>query len=232
MRCAGLIWLWVASQLAACASSHGLMQTAHTQPAASWRAKLGVASVFNANDDAPGRDMRKQSTIEPSLRVGLHEQVDVGLAPWYTTGGALDGKVNLLDNHGRLALAPRLVAGYAWGEARSVVGLEVGVIASYHFQPWFEPYIALGFANHWFSSRNMDETMRLAPNQRFAPKQGCGDGLVKLTAGVDIQLAGAGWHLLAEYAHWFRAQDDPGDGFSFVANDIVALSVAFHASGS
>jgi hypothetical protein len=30
-----------------------------------------------------------------------------------------------------------------------------------------------------------------------------------------------------EYAHWFPANDDPGDGYRFVSNDIVALSATY-----
>lgn len=132
----------------------------------------------------------------------------------------------MLENHGRAALAPRLAAGYAWGEDRSVWGLEAGVIGSYRVQTWFEPYAALRFANHWFSSRNTDPDKHLAPNQHFAARKGYGDGLFKVAAGVDFRFA-TGWHALAEYSHWFRAQNDPGDGYSLLANDVLAIALAY-----
>lgn len=213
-----------------CMTSHALLQTAHTQPAGQWRIKAGVAGVFNAIDGSGGRSLATNVTPEPNLRVGLSDSMDVGLAPWLGNGAGLDAKVNLLDPRSRAALAPRLMAGYALGSsatnAEGTYGVEAGLIASYRLHDRFEPYAALSFANHWFMSKNIDSSKQLSPNQYFAPRRGYGDGLVKAAVGVDIRFASE-WHYLVEYAHWFPAQNDVGDGYTLLSNDILALSLAY-----
>lgn len=103
------------------------------------------------------------------------------------------------------------------------------MIGSYRLDDGLEPYAGVHFANHWFSTQNGGDSS-LAPNQVYAPSRGYGDGLLKLAFGLDIAVA-RGFHLILEYAHWFPANNDPGDGYRFVSNDIVALSAAFHLSG-
>ena len=212
-----------------CATSHGLLQTAHTEPPRELRFNAGVSGVINENDDAAGRGFATNTTVEPSMRFGLTEFMDSGLAPWLVTGAMLDAKLNLLPNAERAAFAPRLAAGYAFGN-RSTFGLELGVIGSYRFGEVFEPYAGLHFANHWFSTRNRSEYAALASNEQVAERRGYGDGLVKAALGFDVHFA-RGFHLLLEYAHWFPANNDPGDGYAFVSNDILALSASYHLSG-
>jgi hypothetical protein len=220
--CAGLL-------AGGCLSSHGLLQTAHTEPPHQVRINAGAAGVFNENSDAQGRGIETSTTPEPSLRVGLTEFMDAGLSPWLGTGASLDAKVNLLPNLDRAALAPRLAAGYAFGD-RSTFGLELGVIGSYRLADDLEPYAGVHFANHWFSTQNGEDSVALAPNQIYAQSRGYGDGLLKLAFGLDVHVT-RGFHLMLEYAHWFPANNDQGDGYRFVSNDIVALSAAFHLSG-
>lgn len=212
-----------------CLTSHGLLQTAHTEPPRELRFNAGAAGVINENASAAGRDFTTNTTPEPSMRLGLTEQMDAGLSPWLVTGAILDAKVNLLNNLDRAALAPRMAAGYAFGD-RSAFGLELGVIASYLLDDGIEPYAGLHFANHWFAANNHAEPSTLRANQQLAPLRGYGDGLVKAAFGIDVRLT-YGLHLLLEYAHWIPANNDPGDGYRFVTNDILALSASYHLSG-
>ena len=219
----------LAAVVSGCLTSHGLLQTAHTEPPRELRFNAGAAGVINENASAAGRDFTTNTTSEPSLRLGLTEHVDAGVAPWLVTGSILDAKLNLLDNSDRAALAPRMAAGYAFGD-RSAFGLEVGVIGSYRLEDGLEPYAGLHFANHWFEARNHVAPSTLKANQQLAEVRGYGDGLVKAAFGLDFHVS-HGLHLLLEYAHWLPANNDPGDGYRFVANDIVALSASYHLSG-
>jgi hypothetical protein len=222
------------ASLGGCLTSHGLMQTAHTQPPGQVRLKAGFAGVLNELSGTDGRDVTTNTTLEPGVRVGLSDSIDAGVSPWLAAGAILDAKLNVIDNRARAALAPRLAAGYALNPEGSIadgaLGLEVGVIGSYKLDAAFEPYAAISFANHWFLSDNVDPDKRLAPTQMFAPRAGYGDGLIKAALGFDIRIDG-GWHALVEYGHWFPAQNDPGDGYRLLSNDVVAASVAYELSG-
>lgn len=214
----------------ACMTSYALMQTAHTVPAKHVELRAGLARVFNAQDGQAGRDMVTNTTPEPALRVGLSDFLDVGVAPWLGSGVGFDAKLNLLEPSARFALAPRLAAGYAFGSEQQAIGIEAGLIGSYRLAERFEPYVGLSFADHWFSPRNVDPETQLAPNQRFAARRGYGDGLVKVALGAETRIV-PGWRALLEYDHWFPAQDDPGDGYSLLSNDVVALSIVCDVSG-
>ena len=207
-------------------SSYALMQTAHTQPARELRLKAGLANVHNAIDNQLGRSFFTNTTQELGLRLGVADFMDLGLSPFMGTGASVDAKANLLDNRQRAAFGPRLLTGYAFGSERGVFSVEVGVIGSYRVVDWLEPYAGLSFANHWFSGENRDLTAELAFNQRFATRRGYGDGLIKSAFGVDLRIA-THVHGLLEYGHWFVAQNDPGDGYGFLANDNLSVSIAW-----
>jgi hypothetical protein len=211
----------------ACLSSHGLMQTAHTEPPGKWRLRAGLASVLNDTHGRAGRDITTTTSPEPALRAGVTGALDAGLSPWLGAGLSLDAKLNLFDNRGPFALAPRVALGFAMtpqADSYGALGIEAGVIASYRFVPNFEPYLGLQFANHWLGSRNFNGDKQLARNQAFAARSGSGDGLVKFALGFQLSFEG-GWLAMCEYGHWVPAQNDPGDGYRFMVNDIVAFSV-------
>jgi hypothetical protein len=199
--------------------SFGAFQTAHTQAPATLSVTPGVAQVFNRIDDQQGRSVATNLGAQLAGRVGITKRVDAGLGSFMFSGVKADVKVNLLERHQRLALAPRLGAGYRW--ERGVSMLEGGAIASYRVGDRFEPYLGLTFANHW-----IDEGK--APVQPLPPnvvgRRGTGDGLLQLNLGVELMLSN---HvaLLGEYGHWFPMNNDPGDFYAFVPTDIVGLAL-------
>jgi len=209
-----------------CLTSHGLLQTAHTQPPGSVRAKIGAARLQNEIDDQGGRGPQTNTTAEAGVRLGVTDFLDLGLAPLLGAGAALDAKADLLDNTLPGALAPRLSVGHARESERSAWAAEAGLIGSYRCLGRVEPYAALNFANYWIS-RDQSLTERwLEDNQTLAERRGYGDGLVNASLGADLRVTG--WlSAVAEYSHWFTAQNDPGDGYAFLPSDIFALALSF-----
>src|SRR6188474_1104149 len=104
--------------------SFGSFQTAHTQAPASVSITPGVAQVFNRVDDQNGRESLTNVGAQLGGRVGLTKRVDAGLGSFLFGGVKADVKVNLLEPHARLALSPRLGAGYRFGGGRAVGLLE------------------------------------------------------------------------------------------------------------
>jgi hypothetical protein len=200
--------------------SFGAFQTAHTQAPATVSITPGVAQVFNRMDDQNGRSTITNLGAQLGGRVGLSKRVDVGLGSFLFSGVKADVKVNLLERHRSLAIAPRLGAGYRW--ERSVGMLEGGVIGSYRLADAFEPYLGLTFANHWIEPDPPPEP--LPPN--VVGRRGSGDGLLQLNLGMELLLSD---HVavLGEYSHWFPLNDDPGDFYAFVPSNIAGVAFRF-----
>ena len=133
-------------------------------------------------------------------------------------GVKMDAKVNLLHPLQRLAVAPRLGAGFGLG--RKVWMVEGGAIASYRVSDWFEPYLGLTFANHWIARE--PPPIMLPPN--VVARTGTGDGLLQLSLGVEL-VAARHFAVLAEYGHWFVLNNDPGDFYRFLPTNIAGLAV-------
>jgi hypothetical protein len=206
----------------ACMSSHALFQTAHTTPPLGVRVKAGGVLVQNEIDDEAGRSAATNASVEPGVRVGVTDSMDLGLQPWMGAGAALDAKLNVLHNDRPLAVAPRVSLGAASESERSALAIEAGVIASYRATGWLEPYAAVSFANHWFDvERSSDD---LGPREQYASRRGHGDGLVKAVLGIELSIS-ASIHASLEYGHWAPAQNDIGDGYALLSNDIVALAL-------
>lgn len=199
------------------ACSFASFQTAHTQGPGTVSVTPGIARVYNRIDDHSGRDASTNVGAQLGGRVGLTPRVDAGLGTFMRSGFKADVKVNLLAPHQRLALAPRLGAGYRW--EREVGLLEGGVIASYRCFDWLEPYAGITFANHWIEA--VSPSGPLPPN--VVGRRGTGDGLLQLNMGVQL-VASEHVALLGEYGHWFPLNDDPGDFYAFVPTDIVGLA--------
>jgi hypothetical protein len=199
--------------------SFGSFQTAHTQAPATLSVTPGVTLVSNGIDDQAGRNVTTNVSGQIAGRVGVSRRVDVGIGSFMRSGMKADVKVNVLDPKGRLALAPRVGAGYRLGD-RSMALLEAGAITSYRVGGWFEPYAGLTYANHWISPRPLD-----APaGDDVVRRRGSGDGLLQLSLGVELALS-QDFAILGEYGHWFPLNDDPGDFYRFVATDIVGLAL-------
>jgi hypothetical protein len=195
-------------------------QTAHTQAPGTASATLGMAQVFNRIDDKNGRSVATNIGAQLGGRLGITKRVDVGLASFLVVGAKADVKVNLLDPHQRLAIAPRVGAGY--GGERRVAMLQGGAIASYRFGDRFEPYLGLTYANHW-----------IAPEPPVQPlpanvvgRSGTGDGLLQLNLGVELRVS-EHVALLGEYGHWFPLNNDPGDFYAYVPTNVAGIALRF-----
>lgn len=208
--------LLTASLLGGC--SFGSFQTAHTQAPATVSIAPGVAQAFNRIDDQSGRSTITNLGAQLGGRVGITQRVDAGLGSFLAYGAKADVKVNLLERHQKLAIAPRLGAGYRW--ERRVGMLEGGAIASYRFLDRFEPYLGLTFANHWIEAEPPPGP--LPPN--VVGQRGTGDGLLQMSLGVELLLS-EHVALLGEYGHWFPLNNDPGDFYSFIPTNIAGLAL-------
>jgi len=197
--------------------SFGSFQTAHTQAAGTVSVTPGVARVFNRVDDQNGRDTLTNVGLQLGGRLGITKRVDAGLGTFMLGGVKADVKVNLLDPHQRLAIAPRLGAGIRG--TRSVGMLEGGAIASYRFADWFEPYFGLTFANHWIEPEPPDP---LPAN--VVGRRGTGDGLLQLNLGVQL-IASEHVAFLGEFGHWTPLNDDPGDFYAFVPTNVAGVAL-------
>ncbi|MBN1605555.1 MAG: hypothetical protein JW940_02925 [Polyangiaceae bacterium] len=216
--------IWTSSFAATGCCSYGLLQTAHTAPPASVQVRCGASEVINELTDDSERHPVLGLSGELGARVGLTRFLDIGAAPFFRLGVAADAKVNLMPSDEALALAPRLAVGYAEpAEESSLFMAEAGVIASYRWH-WLEPYLGLAMSNNWIRYPREDTT--LPPEQRWAAREGYGDGLLKSQLGVDMTIIGI-FGLLAEYGYWKTLQNDPGDGFKFVDNHVFALAMRF-----
>jgi hypothetical protein len=218
MRSRALHALAMVGASLACGCSFGSFQTAHTQAPATLSVTPGVTHVFNRIDDQEGRSVLTNVGAQLGGRVGITERVDAGLGSFLLSGVKLDAKVNLLDPHQKLAVAPRLGAGYRWG--REVWLLEGGAIASYRAFDALEPYLGLTFANHWIEP----EPPRVALPPNVVGRSGSGDGLLQLSLGVELGLS-RHVSVLAEYGHWFVLNDDVGDYYRFVPTNIAGIAL-------
>lgn len=202
----------------ACGCSFGAFQTAHTQAPASVSFTPGVALVWNGIDETAGGGLDTNLGGQLGARVGIAPRLDVGVGSFLYSGAKADVKLNLLEPHQRLAIAPRLGAGYRFG--RVVTMLEGGAIVSYRFLEGLEPYFGLSFANHWIEPRLT--TGQPPPNA--VGKRGTGDGLLQLSLGLEFPVTRHAAVLL-EYGHWFPLNDDPGDFYAFLPVNIAGIAL-------
>lgn len=198
--------------------SFGTFQTAHTQPPATVSVTPGIAQAFNRIDDQQGRGVLTNVGAQLGGRVGITKRVDAGIGTFLVTGAKLDAKVNVLDPRQRLAIAPRLGAGYRAG--REIWLVEGGALASYRASSAFEPYVGLTFANHWIEPK----APQLVLPSNVVGRSGTGDGLLQLTLGVELALS-RHVAVLAEYGHWFVVNNDPGDYYRFLPTNIAGLAL-------
>jgi len=203
---------------------HGLGQTAKTQPVGKTRLTLGVVRITNANDEVRNGPDLQNLAPEVSVRVGTSEHTDIGITNWFGVGLRTDVKWNLFDRDRPYALAPRAGVGAAkdfYGVA--LFGAFAGLIASYELPGKITPYGAATFANHWILRNDKPSSEVLAPGETFAARKGYGDGLLQLVVGLQLKL-GAGSALVGEYQRWIPMQNDPGDFYKFVPNDVLMIA--------
>ncbi len=184
---------------------------------------MGTSMVFNANDATRGLGPHSVAPQIGPVRIGVGERVDVGITSFFGFGLRADVKVMLSRATLPFAIAVRAGAGAAWNtDSRSIAAAYAGGIASYTFGV-VEPFVAVTFMNHWIFG-SPAPTDPLPAGQTYAPRAGYGDGLLQLALGVRI-FASARTSVAFEYARWEPVQNDPGDGYSFIENDILSFTV-------
>jgi hypothetical protein len=203
-----------------CGCSFGMFQTAHTQAPGTVSVTPGIAQVFNRLDDQNGRGVITNVGAQLGGRLGVTKHVDLGLGSFMAYGMKADVKVNLLERSQKLAIAPRLGAGFRL--ERSVRMLEAGAIASYRLADRFEPYVGLTFANHWIEPEQPDGQL---PANAVTRRE-MGDGLLQLNLGFEVRVSE---HVafLGEYGHWFPMNNDPGDFYAFVPTNVAGIALRF-----
>lgn len=201
--------------------SFGLGETPRTLPRGKLSGAVGTSAVFNENDSQRGGPgLHNLAPQLGPIRVGLAPHVDVGVATLYGLGARADVKVLLTRPTLSWALAARAGAGYAVEQDVRKVGVAfAGLIASYAIGI-FEPYGAVTFTNHWIYG---NATLPPAGSVN-APRAGYGDGILQVVLGARVYVSEMGSASL-EYGRWQPMQNDPGDGYAFVANDVCSLTV-------
>lgn len=214
--------------VAACAlvmgCSYGLGETPRTLPKGHLSGNTGMSMVFNRSDaERGGVGLHNLAPQLGPLRVGVAPHVDVGVATLFGLGLRADVKVSPTRPTLPFAFAVRAGGGGAYDTSGSLAMAFAGVLASYTFGG-VEPYLGATFANHWIYGRPTPDPGSLGPGERFATRQGYGDGLVELTVGLRVSVSTWG-SVSFEYSRWQPAQDDPGDFYRFVPNDIASLGL-------
>ncbi|HEX7600935.1 MAG TPA: hypothetical protein VF316_04990 [Polyangiaceae bacterium] len=205
--------------------SYGLGETPRTLPKGHVSGNTGISMVFNGSDAQRGGV--GTHNLAPQLgpvRFGVAPHVDVGVATLFGLGLRADVKVSPTRPTLPFAFAVRAGGGAAVDTSnRSLAMAFAGVLASYTFGG-VEPYVGATFANHWIYGQPAPDPASLAPGERYATRQGYGDGIVELTVGLRVSVSTWG-SVSFEYSRWQPAQDDPGDFYRFVANDIASLGL-------
>jgi hypothetical protein len=207
---------------------YAVFQTAHTEAPGAVSVSAGLSTVSNELDDDPGagRSVLTNLAGDSSVRVGITDQLDVGVAPFFVFGLRADAKLNLFDNAQPYALAPRLGVGYSALDGSTYLAF-AGLIGSYRLGGWFEPYVSATLADYWVY---LDDPFQptLAPNERLAEREHTGNGLLQLALGAELS-ASKSVSFLFEYGRWLPIWNDPGDSYKFVENSLAgaALRVRF-----
>jgi hypothetical protein len=223
---------WIGLFLSAGGCGYGQFQTARTTPPG--QVRFTVAQLYVQNKNVEERRVWFYNFPQQvDFRVGLSEQVDLG-AKLFLFGGLLaDVKGNLIRNTSDFALAIHGGAGAAvvdkaFIEFRTedpvtIVHAPIGVIASYRFLGQLSPYLGLDYGFYWIFGYDLDYR---DPNQVYAKRAGYGDGVARITLGLEWELSRR-LALLAEYDLLAPLVDDPGDNFAFVVNHIFGIGVRF-----
>lgn len=205
----------------------GLLQTAKTTPKGQVDVTLGSGYIENDLNEARGGISLSNLPPVVNVRVGITDQVDVGARMLFVTGLLADAKVNLLPAASSWALSLQGGVGGALdlgGDALGkVLHVPLSVLASYTIIPQITPYGAVGYGTFWIFGRDEDRQEDVT----YAEREGHGDGVVQLTAGVQLANARQSVALCLEYNYWHPVLNDPGDFYELVASHFVMGGVRF-----
>lgn len=207
-------------------AGYGQFQSAHTTAAR--KVSVGLGASFQGNPENIGAQgvTPFNFPFHADLRVGVHERVDVGATLLLYAGLVADAKVNLVPPGWDFALAVRAGLGAAAdiGEPGAwILHLPVSVIASYTFQGCLSPYVGVGYGFYWIFGRPISEP---DPSASYADRKGHGDGVLRVTAGLEWVVRGR-VSIVLEYSFMPVVVDDPGDNYSFGDNHMVGLAARF-----
>jgi hypothetical protein len=88
-------------------------------------------------------------------------------------------------------------------------------------------HVGLGYGFYWIFDRSLSFDPREEnPGSRPAERVGYGDGVLRLTVGLEWML-NARLGFLVEYSYLAAVVDDPGDNFAFVDNHLAGLGLRF-----
>jgi hypothetical protein len=215
----------VVPALAACGV--GVLQTAKTTPGGKLRLTPAVGVIVNESIEERGFT---PANVAPNLafRAGVADRVDIGLSQLMILGLMADAKVNVMPPQWDFALAFCGGLGFAvdaWNVKDSVpwvLHVPVSLMASYTIKDRVTPYVSAGYSIFWIFGYSVDED----PNKEYAAREGYGDGVLRLTGGIEIALGPRRrFAILAEYSYWRPVVDDPGDFYSFVENHIALVGM-------
>jgi len=212
--------------LALMGAGYGQFQSAHTTAPRKVRVTLGGGFQGNpVNIEAQGVTFFN-FPLHADLRAGAAERVDVGAALFLYAGLVSDVKVNLMPPSHDFALAVRAGIGAAadLGEEDAwILHVPIGVIASYRFLGCLSPYVGLGYGFYWIFGRHLSDP---DPTATYASRKGYGDGVITVTAGLELVVAGR-VGISIEYSFMPAVVDDPGDSYSFGDNHMVGIAASF-----
>ncbi len=207
-------------------AGYGQFQPAHTTAVKHVRLTLGGGFEGNPHNIHAQGITAYNFPLHADIRIGAAERVDVGATLFLYAGLVADVKVNVLPPSSDFALAVRAGIGAAadLGERGAwVLHAPVSVIASYRFLGCLSPYLGLGYGFYWFFGRPVSDP---DPSATYASRRGHGDGILRLTAGIEWVVAGR-VGLSLEYSFMPAVVDDPGDNYAFGDNHMVGVAASF-----
>jgi opacity protein-like surface antigen len=205
----------------------GALQTAKTTAQGSVDFTFAGGYVYNEMVDERG-NAPTNFPQHIGVRYGVTEQMDVGGGLFLLAGAVADVKYNLVHNRSPLAVSVQGGLGAAANidPHDSVDGwllhVPVTVRASYRLWDRLTPYAGLGYGFCWIFDRSADTQ----PGERYADRAGHGDGLLMVTAGLELALTRR-FAVLVEYDLWTPVVDDPGDFYAFSDNHMAFVGFRF-----
>ncbi|MBW2261165.1 MAG: outer membrane beta-barrel protein [Deltaproteobacteria bacterium] len=211
--------------LAVQACGYGLFQTARTVPRGEYR--FMVAGAFQGNELIEERGVTPFNFApQVDMRIGVADRVDLGVGLLLGPGLLVDAKANVMPPGHDLAVSISAGLGGAWdmGQVSAwLLHVPVNVIASYTFGGKLTPYAAVGYGFFWIFGRQLSNP---DPNAAYVARGGWGDGVMRLTAGLEWRIRGR-FAVLVEYSYLPAVVDDPGDNFAFVDNHVAGFGARF-----
>ncbi len=202
----------------------GLLQTARTTPAGELDFSLAAGYLHNHMIEI--RDLGISNIpIGLGVRYGAGDHLDVGATVFMGLGLMPDVKYNFLPPDCPLALSLLAGFGAAYDEFAGATTLHLPFRALVSYETGggaVTPYAGVSFGLYWIFGYGQAEEK--TPD--LAPREGHGDGVLSLTAGLEF-FSRNPVRLLVEYTYFKPVLDDPGDRYAFAENHIFLLGTRF-----